>query len=161
MRKIMPPTNYLFSMFFIVIGFVNSNVMADNVYDAETNRLYTPFVQVGNETYFDVVITVDQLISVGGLSEGTTQTYNLRSMYEALVKNSDSYQFSLKGAVSGVNVTGNGSQTDGKLTTSSFQGLPALVKISNVTLSINVDGQIVPSAGLGQAYYDTNYNYLG
>lgn len=152
---------FIVSISVLGCGILSSYVLADDVYDTATNQLYIPSVQVGNETYIDVVVTIDQLLSVGGISDGAIQTYNLKSMYEALVKNSASHQFTLKGSFDGDAITGTGSQTNGKLATSVFQGLPALAKTSNLSMFLSIGGQVIPSAASGQYYYDVNYNYLG
>lgn len=145
----------------IMLALVAVQTIASDVYDAATNKLYIPSVQVGNTTYTDVVITVGELISAGGSSETASNAYNIKSIYEDLVKGSETNQFNLKGSVNGLNVTGSGVATNGNLVASSFQGSPALAKTSNITMTLRIDGQTIPSAASGQSYYDSNYNLLG
>ncbi|MGJ8689603.1 MAG: hypothetical protein ACSHXZ_08790 [Gammaproteobacteria bacterium] len=139
----------------------SSQALANDIYDAATNQLYIQSVEVGNDIFTDVVITVGDLISIGGSTEISKNTYNLKTVYEGLVTESEGNQFSLKGTVNGVTVSGSGNQTSGRLVSSSFEGVPALAKTSHGTMTINVFGESIPLAVSTQAFYDSNYNYLG
>jgi hypothetical protein len=161
----MHSSKYLTKLFIakciLVFGVSSGSAVAVDVYDAETNRLYIPSVQVGDQTYVNVVVTLDQVISVGGLLDVAGPSYNLQAIYESLAKSSSTYQFSLKGAIEGSSITGTGTQTTGTLSPAVFQGVSALTKTSNITFSIDIEGQVIPSAATVQYYYDSNYNFLG
>ena len=75
---------------FLGITLLSSSLMATDTYDPITNQLSIPSVKVGTSTYNNVVITVGNIVSVGGASStqsaeglwsGTTSTgYELNSL---------------------------------------------------------------------------------
>jgi len=75
----------------LALAACSTNLMATDTYDPKTNRLTIPSVKVGNATYNNVVITVGDVVSVGGASStqsaegfwsGRTSTgYELNSLF--------------------------------------------------------------------------------
>ena len=75
---------------FLGITLLSTSLMATDTYDPITNQLSIPSVKVGTSTYNNVVITVGNIVSVGGASStqsaeglwsGTTSTgYELNSL---------------------------------------------------------------------------------
>lgn len=81
---------YKFSVVFLGFTFLSTSLMATDTYDPATNQLSIPSVKVGTATYNNVVITVGNIVSVGGASStqsaeglwtGTTSSgYELNSL---------------------------------------------------------------------------------
>lgn len=100
----------------------------------------------------------------GGGSIGpvtSTETFQLRTAWVNYVTDSRSMPFSLSGTISGVNVTGSGTVTQGSLSSTTFESQSALQKTTTVTGSISANGSTIPLSTSSTNYVDTSYNPLG
>jgi len=99
----------------------------------------------------------------GGTSAVTTssETFQLRAAYVNYLTDTRSATFTVSGTVEGVNVTGNGTATQGSLTNTTFEGQAALQKVSVITGTLRTDGQTVPLSTSSTTYVNSNYNPLG
>lgn len=91
----------------------------------------------------------------------STETFQLRTAYVSYITDSRSLPFTLTGVASGINVTGSGTVTQGSLSSSTFEGQPALAKTTSMTGSFTGNGQTVSLANSVVSYVDSNYNPLG
>jgi hypothetical protein len=99
----------------------------------------------------------------GGTSAVTTssETFQLRAAYVNYLTDTRSATFTVSGTVEGINVTGNGTATQGALSNTTFEGQAALQKVSIITGTLRADGQTVPLSASSTTYVDSNYNPLG
>jgi len=99
----------------------------------------------------------------GGTSAVTTssETFQLRAAYVNYLTDTRSATFTVSGTVEGINVTGNGTATQGALSNTTFEGQAALQKVSVITGALRADGQTVPLLTSSTTYLDSNYNPLG
>lgn len=120
-----------------LVGICSQAAQAQSVYDESSNQLSLPSVRVGNTIYNDVVITVGELISVGGSYVDGNTTYNLRAAYERLITEAGTSSFGITGESEGFSVTGSGSVTTGALTSTTFEGMPARVRTTDSEFILN------------------------
>lgn len=99
----------------------------------------------------------------GGASTpvASTDTFQLRAAYVNYLTDTRSAPFTVSGTVEGINVTGSGTTTQGGLTNTTFERLPALQKVSVVTATLSANGQSLPLSATTTTYVDSNYNPLG
>lgn len=100
----------------------------------------------------------------GGGSSGpvtSTETFQLRTAYVSYINGSGSWPFTISGTVSGVNVTGSGTETAGSVSSATFEGQAAQAKTTTATGSFSVNGQNYPLASTSTAYISSNYDPLG
>lgn len=82
----------------------------------------------------------------GGDSGPTTSTesFPLKSAWANYVTRNISQPFTMTGTVSGVTVSGSGTITRGSLEASTFEGAPALRKVSTMTATLSGGGTTIP-----------------
>lgn len=100
----------------------------------------------------------------GGGSSGpvtSTETFQLRTAYVSYINGSGSWPFTISGTVSGVNVTGSGTETAGSVSSATFEGQAAQAKTTTATGSFSVNGQNYPLASTSTAYVSSNYDPIG
>lgn len=132
-----------------------------SVYDESTNQLSLPSVKVGNTVYTDVVVTLNEVLSVGGSYVDASATYDLRAAYQRLVTGPESETFNLTGESEGITVTGSGTVNSGQLMAGVFEGMPAQVRTTNASFTLNALGAESTINSTSQAYYDSNNRFLG
>jgi hypothetical protein len=101
---------------------------------------------------------------VGGSSSGpatSTETFQLRAGWVNYITDTRSLPFKVTGSVSGTAVSGNGTRTQGSLSSAVFESQNELKKTDVVTGSISVGGQIFPLGITTTTYVDSNYTPLG
>lgn len=91
----------------------------------------------------------------------STETFQLRTAYVSYLTDTRSLPFSVTGTISGVNVSGTGTVTQGGIAAATFEGQSAQVKTTTVTGTLVANGQSVPLASTSTAYVDANYSPLG
>ena len=91
----------------------------------------------------------------------STETFQLRTAYVSYLTDTRSLPFSVTGTISGVNVSGTGTVTQGGIAAATFEGQSAQVKTTTVTGTLAANGQSVPLASTSTAYVDANYSPLG
>ena len=137
------------------------NLFAQDVYNSATNQLTIPSVLVGNITYTNVVVTVGNIISVGGSNAppptpAPSNNFNLQIAYQSLVQSGYSKAFNISGTCNGsANVTYSPAQSG-----YTFNGIGAyqVTTVLNDTFNGCTPNSLVSTT---QAYYDINFNYLG
>ena len=111
-------------------------------------------------------IGVATLTACGGGGGSTpaavsTSDYQLRQAWVNYMTLSGTQRFTVSGTLSGVAVSGSGSETDGSLVAATFEGRSALSKTIVVTGSLSGGGQTIPYGSSGVGYVDSNYMPLG
>jgi hypothetical protein len=106
------------------------------------------------------------LTACGGGGGGSTpvasvQAFNLKATYVNDMQSTSSKNFTISGTINGIAASGSGTVTSGALQSSTFEGTSALVQTTTVTGTVIANGQNIPYGSASQAYYDSNYNYLG
>lgn len=91
----------------------------------------------------------------------STETFQLRTAYVSYLTDTRSMPFSVTGTVSGVNVSGSGTTTQGSMSATTFEGQSAQVKTTTATGTLIANGQSIPLASSSTTYVDSNYNPLG
>lgn len=100
----------------------------------------------------------------GGGSSGpiaSTETFQLRTAYVSYINGSGSWPFTISGSTSGVNLTGNGTETAGSVASATFEGQAAQAKTTTATGTFSANGQSYPLATTTTAYVSSNYDPLG
>jgi hypothetical protein len=101
----------------------------------------------------------------GGGSASTTvastDAFQLRTAYVNHVTATRSAPFTASGTIDGINVTGNGTVTEGALTSTTFERQGALQKVTVITGTLNANGRTIPLSSSSTEFVDTNYNPLG
>lgn len=113
-----------------------------------------------------ITLTVSILAACGGGGGGgpsavSTNDYQLRQAWVNYVSMSTTQRFTVSGTINGVAVSGSGTETDGTLVASSFEGKPSLSKTTVVTGTLSSSGQSLPYGSTGVGYVDSNYMPLG
>lgn len=144
-----------------LLAFANSLAYSQSVYDEASGQLSVPSIKVGNTVYTDVVITVGEVLSVGGSYVDASAIYDLRAAYDGVITDTGSYAFQITGESQGITVTGSGSVTLGQLMAGTFEGSPAQVKGSDASFTLNAIGAESTINSSSQAYYDGNNRFLG
>jgi hypothetical protein len=140
----------------ICISLVSINSFAQDVYNSATNQLSIPSVLVGSTTYTNVVVTVGNVISIGGSNAPPPNNFNLQIAYQNLVQSGYSKTFNISGTCNGTATSTISPPQSGFV----FNGVGAF----QVTTVLNdVFNGCTPNSILSttQAYYDINFNYLG
>lgn len=137
------------------------HVYAQDVYDPATKQLSIPSVKVGKRIYTNVVITVGDILSVGEFYEVDAEAFSLNEAYKNSVAASAIRRFSISGNLFGSGVSGNGTETVGRLSATSFLGSPAFSKTANVTMTLYSDGEEVPLSFSVTSYLDGQNRLLG
>ena len=87
--------------------------------------------------------------------------FQTKTAYVNYVNDSRSLPFTIAGTTSGVSVTGSGTVTQSTLTSSTFEGLPVLKKVTTITGTVTGNGVSVPLATTATSYVDSNYTLKG
>ncbi len=148
-------------MFLYLAGLFFTPAHAQSVYDASTNQLSLPSVQVGNTVFTDVVVTIDQVVSAGASYTDSQAGFNLLAAYDSQVRQSGQHQFTVSGEAAGVPVSGSGTVISGQLSSGFFEGKAAQIKTAVVAMTLNANGSAVPVNSSSIAYYDSNNRFLG
>ncbi len=91
----------------------------------------------------------------------STATFQTRTAWANWVTNASSLPFTITGTYLGVPITGNGTTTWSGLAASTFEGQPALVKVTQVLGSYTASGTVYSLHQTTADYHDSNYNPLG
>jgi len=134
---------------------------AQSVYNESTNQLSVPSIKVGNTVYTDVVITVGDVVSVGGSYVDASATYNLQAAYDLSITQPESREFDITGESEGVSVTGTGTVSTSALAAGTFEGMPAQVRTTDSSFVLELIGLSTPFSSTSFAYYDNNNRFLG
>lgn len=111
--------------------------------------------------------TADAGGGVGGNSSTTPTPVSLalKPAFVNLVQAATTRSFSISGSVlvngKRANVTGSGSATTSPLTSTVFEGKPALQATTTFNSTLTVNGSTLPVNSTSTDYYDTNYSPLG
>ena len=117
--------------------------------------------------FWAMALAVSALAACGGGGGGgapatvSVSDYQLRQAWVNYVTLSGTQRFTISGTISGVAVTGSGTETDGSLVAATFEGKPALSKTVVVTGTLSSSGQSLPYGSTGVGYVDSNYMPLG
>ena len=137
-------------------------IYAYDFYDSSTNSLNIPSVQVGSTIYSDVVITVGNVVKVGGTST-LNQTYELNSLNMKRVNISSpvTLNYNVSGVVNSSAFTGSGSVISNPLTATTFEGNAAKSQSTlSSTLIMGSNGS-TPTTYNEIYFYDSNNNVIG
>lgn len=91
----------------------------------------------------------------------STQTFQIKT---AIVNNfnaTSTKSFTVSGTLNGVSVTGTGTVTNGSISSTTFETISALQKVSTVSMSLTANGVTTPITTTSTSYVDTNYVPLG
>ncbi len=97
----------------------------------------------------------------GSTTVVSTDTFQLRTAYVNHLTATRSVPFTASGTIDGINVSGNGTVTEGALTSTTFELQGALQKVTAVTGTLNANGRTIPLSSSSTEFVDTNYNPLG
>ena len=137
-------------------------IYAYDFYDSSTNSLNIPSVQVGSTIYSDVVITVGNVVKVGGTST-LNQTYDLNSlnMNRVNISSPVTLNYNVSGVVNSSAFTGSGSVISNPLTATTFEGNAAKSQSTlSSTLIMGSNGS-TPTTYNEIYFYDSNNNVIG
>lgn len=145
---------------FLIFG--ANSVFAQVVYNQTKNQLELPSVKVGDTIYTDVVITVGQVLTLGGsYPDPGLANFSLEAAYRQFIQVPETKAFDISGIVEGISMTGSGSVTAGRMTGTTFEGRSALSQTATFSLTLRGNGQSVPFSTSSTTYYDSNYRLLG
>ena len=88
-------------------------------------------------------------------------SFPVKAAFTNLFLNSSSLPFRFSGLSSGTSISGSGTITRGTPVSSTFEGVPALMRTSTVTGTVIVGANSVPLANVSNSFADTNINPLG
>lgn len=117
-----------------------------------------------------MIVSSVLFVACGGGGEGTpissapiasVDTFQFKTAFVNYVSDSRSLPFTITGTTSGVSVTGSGTVTQSTLTSSTFEGLPVLQKVTAITGSLIGNGVTVPLATTSTSFIDSNYVMKG
>ena len=97
----------------------------------------------------------------GSSATTSTETFQLRTALVNSLTDTQALTFSISGTSSGYPVTGDGTVTQGALTSTTFESQQALQKIDTITGSFTANGITIPLATSSTSYLDSNHNPLG
>jgi hypothetical protein len=89
------------------------------------------------------------------------QTYQLRNGYLNLVTKSLSQVGTYSGTIQGLSITGTAFLTSGSLTGTTFEGIPALQKVTTIAGVLSGNGTNVPVSTSTTTYFSSDYAYKG
>ena len=145
----------------VCVSLIWLNLKAQDVYNPSTNQLTIPSVLVGATTYTNVIVTVGNVLSIGGsnappIVSPPPNNYNFQIAYQSFVQSGYSKTFNISGTCTGTaNATSSPPQSG-----YSFNGVGAyqVTTVLNDTFNGCTPNSIISTA---QAYYDINFTYLG
>jgi hypothetical protein len=121
--------------------------------------------------FFGLIASTAMLLSACGGGGSSTpaaaevalsaDTFQIRTALANYFTDSRSLRFTVSGTTSAVSVTGSGTVTQSSVSGATFEGTPALQKVSTITGSLSVNGVTVPLAATDISYVDSNYNPRG
>ncbi len=104
----------------------------------------------------------------GGGSEGSSEvaavrgsTYNVQAAYIGYVTDTKSYQFSIEGTASGINVTGSGVITQSALIDSSYNDKPARKKSITLEGNLSAGTRSVRLYSYSDRFFDSTFRFFG
>lgn len=147
--------------FLLLASVFPGQAFAQDVYNPATNELSIPSVNVGNRIYTNVVITVGDLISAGDFYELEADSFSLNEAYRNYIGTSATRRFSISGNLFGSAVTGDGTETTGRLNETSFLNAPAYSKTTNLTMTVHLDNKQTTLSLSATAYLDAQNRVLG
>jgi hypothetical protein len=139
-------------------------VNAQDVYNSANNQLTIPIVTVGNTTYTNVVVTVKDVISIGGTVNNSAPTnnnngaytFNLLSGYQRLIASGYTKKWNISGTCSGT-LSENVSPAQ---TGATWNGKGAY-SVNKASTAVYTNCNPANVAGTAVTYYDINYMPYG